>query len=424
MKLSTDQQHAIDWLKDHSGLLIATPGAGKTRTVLGLLEQTDKRGLIIAPANVARRTWSEEAYKVRHTNHVTPWDGFPKERKELAELCKRFGSHLVVSYELAPKFLKEHDPSQFDTVIFDEVTRLKTPTGIRYRAIANALKDHPHKIGLTGTPTSNHFYQLYGQLKITAGLPVIYEDWLENYFTPRRIRVATKRGTPIYTTTWMDRYNSYDLIKPLLEPRVHRMPAPTDEPMRVIDHWVALPKDALKAHEEENLIIRQRQVAQGRLYVNDSAAMPVHDAKRDRLRGLLDDLQGEPVLIFYQFRHDLDAIAFAARKTENTLVAPEGPKELAYATEEWNAKQLPILAVHPQSAGHGLNLQAGGHQIIWYGLPEDAELYEQGNRRLARQGQTETVMVHRILAEKTVDEAIAQRLETKRGKAAAATAIH
>ena len=424
MNLSDEQQQAVDWLKDNDGLLLATPGAGTTRTVLGLCDQMGWRALIIAPASVVRRTWSDEAQKAGSRTGVVPWAGPPGQRRKALESVR--GRHLAVSYELAPKFLFGHTQAGFDLIVFDEVTRMKTPTGKRYQKIRNALQDFKgRKIGLTGTPSSNHYHQLYGQLQITAGLPMDYAQWLEDHFAPRKIRVATKFGRPVYTTTWMDRYNSYELIRPYLEPRCYRMPPPKDQPLREIDHWVTLPEDALKLHELKDMpLIRQRQVAQGRLYADSATHVSVHTAKQDRLAELLEDLQGEPVLIFYQFRHDLVALTKAAQKANAGFVcAPNTPHQLADATDGWNKKEIPVLALHPQSAGHGLNLQAGGRQIIWYGLPEDAELYEQGNRRLARQGQPETVMVHRILAEQTVDEDIAGRLYTKQDKQAKVIAV-
>lgn len=413
--LSKEQQQAAEWAAVNNGLLLATPGAGKTRTILRMLELTGERALIIAPASVARRTWQDEAAKLNgwlNTN-IIEYAGAPDARAALMQNVGRVANiHIVCSYELASECTARY-ADLFDCIVFDEVTRLRNPKAIRYQTIRNHIRPIRHKIGLTGTPAPNHYHQLYGTLQITAGLPMLYEQWLRDYFEPRV--QYTLYGNK---TRYVDAPDSLERLGPLIEPLMHRMPTQHAGEVRTIDHWVDVPKAAQIEVNMDNRV-RAHQLAQGRVYKGDNheAWGVIHDFKEDALKNLLTELNGEPVLIFYQFRHDLAAIQQATLIAGTYNVAiPATPYKLSKLLPDWNAKKINALVVHPASAGHGLNLQAGGRTVIWYGLPEDAELYEQGLRRLHRTGQTQTVLNHRILADCEIDRLLAEMLATKRQK--------
>lgn len=147
------------------------------------------------------------------------------------------------------------------------------------------------------------------------------------------------------------------------------------------------------------------QMANGAIYDDEKAVVSIHDDKLDALESIVEDGQGQPILVFYQYQHDLERIKKRFPQAE----------ELS-SVDRWNEGKVPILLCHPQSAGHGLNLQKGGHIIVWFGLTWSLEYYQQANARLDRQGQTEPVIIHHLVAEGTVDEKVLRILQGKEKK--------
>lgn len=149
------------------------------------------------------------------------------------------------------------------------------------------------------------------------------------------------------------------------------------------------------------------QMANGAVYDDDQKVQEIHKAKIEALNEILEAAQGQPVLCFYSYKHDLTRLQEAFKEFK--------PRKLENDSDirDWNDGKIKLLLAHPASAGHGLNLQAGGHIIVWFGLPWSLELYEQANARLYRQGQKQAVIIHRILAKNTVDEIVAVKLEKK-----------
>ena len=153
------------------------------------------------------------------------------------------------------------------------------------------------------------------------------------------------------------------------------------------------------------------QLANGAIYTPDGNTVFFHERKLDALEELIDSLAGEPLLVFYWFRHDLARILARLPKARTLKTAID--------IEDWNAGKIPVCLVHPASAGHGLNLQDGGHNICWFGSTWDAELYEQANARLQRQGQKNTVFIHHLMAEGTIDDDVLAALGRKENMQAA-----
>jgi SNF2 family DNA or RNA helicase len=205
--------------------------------------------------------------------------------------------------------------------------------------------------------------------------------------------------------------------------------------------WVSLPPKARKAYDElEDELITMleagtvvasnaavasgkcRQVASGGVYISDDSggissktrkSVQIHDEKTEALKDLVDELQGSPLLVAYEFHHDLERIRGALGKKLPAINGDTSMHESAALAASWNRGELPVLCGHPQAMGHGLNLQACGHHIAWYTPTWNFETYDQLNRRVYRSGQKNRVVVHRILARKTVDEAVVRALQTK-----------
>lgn len=399
---SRDQEAAARWLAEHSGLLLALPGSGKTRTVLRCLENTAARAVIAAPASVIQYTWQQEAQRVNHPRKFKIWRPGDRIRDE----------HILVSYNRLPNFLESHGLNHIQTVVFDEVSLLRNPRGVRWRAINTALHSFPHKIGLTGTPVPNHLYQLWGQLQITAGMPLLYEQWLRAVCIPTTFKVNGR-----FVTHWRDDPTKLEAVYAALQPRSHELPELDRVRPLVLNHWV----DTQVNHPDDGLVVKQQQRAQGRVYTNtdNDEYKIVHRAKLLRLAEVLCDLGGRPTLVFYLFDHDISAVEEAARLAGlNSIATPKGPRDLERDALRWNNGELELLILHPYAAGFGLNLQYGGSQIIWYALPQDAEIYKQGNSRIfeRRDGSTRGV-VHRIVAKNSIDAETITMLRVKGRKA-------
>jgi len=149
------------------------------------------------------------------------------------------------------------------------------------------------------------------------------------------------------------------------------------------------------------------QLSNGAAYDNDGNTVFFHDRKLDALEEILDTAGGHPVLVFYNFRHDFDRLKGRFGKLKPRTL------ETSQDMKDWNAGKIPLLLAQPASMGHGLNIQAGGHIIVWFGLNPSLELYQHANARLYRQGQKEAVIIHRLIVKDTVDEDVVKKLETK-----------
>lgn len=147
------------------------------------------------------------------------------------------------------------------------------------------------------------------------------------------------------------------------------------------------------------------QLSNGAVYTDDEDVRHIHDRKLDKLEEIIDEAQGQPILLFYNFKHDRDRIL--ERFDDVLTLDDKGYKD------KWNSGKAKILLAHPASAGHGLNLQQGGHIIVWFGLTWSLELYQQANARLYRQGQTHTTIIHHIMTDNTIDQRVYQALQNK-----------
>lgn len=151
------------------------------------------------------------------------------------------------------------------------------------------------------------------------------------------------------------------------------------------------------------------QISNGAIYSEDKSVVEIHDEKLKALLDIIESANGKPVLIFYSFKHDFDRIVNFLNCKKLKAVGLRDSDDI----RKWNNGEIPILLIHPASAGHGLNLQYGGNIIIWFGLTWSLELYQQANARLHRQGQKQSVIIHHLVAKGTVDEDVIKALDNK-----------
>lgn len=414
--------------------LFLPPGLGKTSSILAACkvlraERMVRATLIVAPLRVMNYTWRQEAEKWLDFEDTTFQVLHGKDKD--ANLQKKADIYLI-NFEgllwLLPKLAKTVT-FPFDMLVVDESTKLKAYDTRRFRLLKPLLGMFNRRVILTGTPAPNSMMDLFAQAYIVdqgKALGKYITHFRAQYFEQARVIPGQKPNS------WdlVLRAGAEEEIRKQLEPLVYTHNGEgyiQDQTPVFNDILVDLPLAARKQYNTmERILMSQvnggvilaanaavasakcRQIANGHLYVDDYHNFEVlHDEKLDVVEDLLEELSGQPTLIWYEYKSDL--VRLLARFSGEVLTATS-PKDIV---DRWNAKEIPVLYVHHQSAAHGLNLQFGGHVMIYYSVPWSGEGYQQGIKRLARQGQTMQVIVHRILAKKTVDEAVVKALALK-----------
>jgi len=414
-KLRDYQEQAADFLYEHDRAMILAPvGAGKTAITLTAMwemwrDQHVKRWLVLAPKRVCTDVWPVEQPKWAPLLSVAVAVGTPKQR--LAALQSK--AQVVVTNYDNIQWLADQKFA-FDGVVFDELTKLKNPSGARFKAL-NKVLDCPVRWGLTGSFTSNGLEDVFGQCKIVdqSLLGRSKGAFQQQYFTLVNKDFGEWAPRPKALEQVMDR------IKPatfVLEPGEYKDKLPPCHTVELacsmdLTQYNKLKKDFVL--EFPNVVAinaavvtqKLQQMAGGFVYT-DEGPVWVSPHKFDRLEELLDENQHANTIIVYQYKEEL---AELKRRFKVTTLEDHD------AIARWNAGAVRILAVHPMSAGHGLNLQHGGHHMVFLSLPWSLELYEQTVGRLHRSGQQRPVWCYVMLTDKTVDAKIWAALHDKRG---------
>lgn len=435
------QKVAIKRLLNEQGPgLLLPPGYGKTSIVLQSIVELQKAGkarkvLIVAPKRVCQTTWPLEIQKWTQFRHLK-WSlvqGTPKQRTEaLAAPADIY----LTNPEQVPWLVEQAGMrrNSFDVLVLDELTKFKSWSSKRVKALKPYLPLFKYRWGLTGSLRANGLQDIFSQiycLDIGKTFGKYITRFYDAYFT---------RG----------RFQSQLFLKPGAEEDIHRRLSTVTTQVSTFGHikmpklvtnqiLVDLPPEARVAYEtmEEELmasigdkvvvspsvsaaLIRCRQIASGALYYNDSGStliatgprkwVDLHSEKLDAVEELLEELQGSPLFVAYIFEHDRERLLKRFPEAVDIGKAKDPGKLIA----KWNAGKIPMMLGHPQSVGHGLNLQEACHNVCWFSLTYNLEGYEQFNGRVYRQGNnTETVFIHQILARDTVDIAVARVLQNK-----------
>lgn len=423
------QKHAIDKVIENEKYgLFLDMGLGKTVSTLTAFSELQlldtEKMLVIAPLNVAKDTWADEISKWEHLKHlrVSKILGTPKQR--LAALNK--DADIYITNKENTKWLCEQYKKDwpFDMVVIDELSTFKNPSSQRFKAIKKKLPLVKRFVGLTGTPSPNSLLDLWAQVYLIdrgERLETAFSRYRERYF-----RATHQVSDHVYN--WELREGSEDLIYKQIEDIALSMKARDylNMPERIDTKQVVtlsnkerklydeLEKYYILEDETDGTIVAQSgaslsqkilQLSNGAVYTDDEDVRHIHDRKLDKLEEIIDEAQGQPILLFYNFKHDRDRIL--ERFDDVLTLDDKGYKD------KWNSGKAKILLAHPASAGHGLNLQQGGHIIVWFGLTWSLELYQQANARLYRQGQTHTTIIHHIMTDNTIDQRVYQALQNK-----------
>lgn len=424
------QKYAIRYIEEHEvTALLLDMGLGKTIITLTAINDLIndsfevRKVLIIAPLRVARDTWPAEIKKWEHLRHMTAAVvvGSLAERK--AALSKKAGLYIINRENVQWLIEKSGYCFDFDMVVIDELSSFKNHQAKRFKSLMKKRPGIKRIVGLTGTPSSNGLMDLWAEFRLLdmgERLGRFISQYRSNYFRPDKMN-----GQVVF---------SYKLL-PGAETQLYERIADITISMKCTDHLVMpelistecqvqfsdterkrydelkkdlvlqLPDGEITAANAAALTGKLVQMANGAVYSDDGSTMEIHDRKLDALEDLIEAANGKPVLVAYWFKHDLERIKarFDVREIKST-------SDIA----DWNAEKITVALIHPASAGHGLNLQAGGSTLIWFGLTWSLELYQQTNARLWRQGQTaETVVIQHIVAKDTVDEHIMKALAKK-----------
>jgi hypothetical protein len=423
------QHDAVDAIKRiRQLLLILRPGGGKTAAALtALRDLAPWPALIVAPIRVCETVWAQEASQWQHLKGLSfeRLRGSPAQR--LAALARPAHVYLI-NYELLPWLVREADIDlgSFGAIIWDEVSMLKSPGTVRFRAIRKALEATPAdqiRVGLTGTPQGNSLLNLWGEAFVCdtgKALGRSYVSWRAQHFhtvdkdkfvwvpnpgADREIRGAVKRSAAYIEPAKSPSKGYREVRVPFILPRQARL---IYEKLRLeFTAQLASGKNIL-ALGKLPLTGKLRQVLSGAIYTDPAGEIweEVHDARLGALRDLVEELEGQPLLVAYQFKHEQERIA------EAFPGAVRDVREWG-AIGAWNRGEVPVLTLHPLSGGHGLNLQYGGADLCFFSLPWSLEQYRQTIGRLDRPGQAREVIVHRIIAEGTLDGQIAGALAHK-----------
>lgn len=441
------QQKAIDFILERpaSGLFIDM-GGGKTVITLKALSELAKQNklppghiLIVAPKNIARSTWPAEMEKwdefknVRHISLIENEKGTQLTKKKrdelLAEIPNNKPSFYFINRELLTyliEYSNKHFKGKwfFPTVIIDELQSFKSSSSKRFKALRTIIPKTKIRIGLTGTPAAEGLDGLWAEIYFLDGgkrLGKYISHYRERWFIPGRV---TPQGYPY---EWFPKPTTRDDIMNAISDIVCSIPIPKDKPnivpilYKMSDkEWKKYKKLATDKILNENtdqeitamnaavLAGKLMQAASGAIYPDESKPHyeNIHNLKIEMLQDIIDHEQGNNILCFYWFKHELDRIL---------KVFPDAHVFTGKSQEvkDWNAGKYKLMLVHPASAGHGLNFQEGGHIIVWFQLPWSLEMWLQGNARLNRQGQQYPVTIYQCLVKDTIDEKIAKMLSLK-----------
>ena len=426
------QRYAIDFIESHPiSALILDMGLGKTSITLTAISDLMfdcfeiSRVLVIAPLRVAAMTWPDELRQWDHLNLLTYAVAVGTEQERRAAIFQ--GADItIINRENLPWLVEKSGlPLHYDMVVIDELSSFKSVQAQRFKAFMK-LRPHVRRVvGLTGTPSSNGLMDLFAEyrcLDMGARLGRFIGRYRAAYFIPEKMN-----GNVVY---------SY-CLRPGAEEQIYQKIADITISMKAMDHLqmpelirtrtvvklsseereaydtlrrdLVLPEDSVTVANAAALANKLSQLANGCVYTDDGLTHTFHDRKLDALEDILEAATS-PVLVCYWFKHDLSRICERLDRLGVTYAEIRDPASI----RRWNAGELQVGLIHPAAAGHGLNLQQGGHTMVWFGLTWSLELYEQCVARLWRQGQqSQTVVVTHIITERTIDERILKTLETK-----------
>lgn len=398
--------------------------------------------LVIAPKRVTESVWQEEAEKWDHLKHLRFSKIIGAEAKRIEALKTKAEIYLISRDNIAWLCaLYGGAKLPFDMVVIDELSSFKSYKSLRFKALRSARPYFKRLVGLTGTPAPNGLIDLWSQIYLMdrgERLEKTITRYRERYFRPGRtnghvvynyilgdnseslihekisdICISMKAEDYLKMPERTDNFIKLkmpDVLKKKYldfeKEKVLELIKPEQEYLEEADKWVDKPVEinAVNAGALSNKLL---QFANGAIYDDNKNFHPIHDIKLEALKEIIEDANGKSVLVAWTYQFDRDRIKeYLKAYKPRELKTPQDIKD-------WNEGKIQVMLAHPASAGHGLNLQAGGNIIVWYGQTWSLELYQQFNARLYRQGQKNSVIVNHLILSGTHDEDVIQSLKNK-----------
>lgn len=428
------QQYAQEQIIEHPAIgLFLDMGLGKTIITLTALQALKfdrwsiNKTLIIAPKKVAEDTWQVEARKWQHLQGLRVVGVLGTATQRAAALATPADIY-VINRENTQWLVEYYGRAwPFDTVVLDESSSFKNHQAKRFRALRTVRPRINRMIELTGTPNPHGLMDLWAQVFLLDGgqrLGRTISVYRDMYFNPdKRNRTtifsyAPKDGAEeaihrqisdiCISMKAADYLNLPDLI-------YEDIPVVLDD--KAAKAYRRLEREAVLQVDEDTITAataaalsgKLLQLCNGAVYNENHEVVAVHDCKIEAFLEAVEQLNGQHALVCYSFVHDKDRLLQALAKTGLRVRVYAGAQD----KDDWNAGNIDLLLMHPASCGYGLNLQEGGHHIIWFGLSWNLEEYQQANKRLHRQGQEHPVIVHHLIVQGGRDEDVIRSLANK-----------
>lgn len=427
--MSVPQMRATDFMVDnpHAGIFLDM-GLGKTGAALTALVELIAKGfspiLIVGPIRVIETVWPVEAKLWKHTQHLKFSVIRGNEDERIEAVAKKADIYLI-NPEMLRWFLQKYKKflSAWKVLLVDESSDFKSPGSKRFKSLRYQVKHFKRRYILTGTPRPNSLLELWPQifiLDLGKRLERRSGWYQDRYFEP----------VDYYGYKWEPKAGAKKRIYAAIADCVLRIASKGKKPTvnRIL---VPLPPKVMKAYkemEEEALTVLEgqeeltaknvvsammkcRQMANGSVYLNDGKEIRTLHLEKIKVVEKIIEETGDPVIVVYNFKHERDLLAKRLKAYKPVILSTA--KDPLKVIADWNAKKIPVLLLHPKSGGHGLNLQHGGHTMVWFGLTFSYEQYAQTIARLNRTGQKKRVVLHILIAPNTVDELIETSLEAK-----------
>lgn len=423
------QVYATEYILNHPiAAVLLDMGLGKSViTLTAIFDLTldsflVRKVLVIAPLRVARDTWPAEIEKWDHLKGLKYTVAVGSEVQRKTALMKRAQVYIINRENVEWLISRSGIPFDFDMVVIDELSSFKSHQAKRFKSLMKVRPKVNRIVGLTGTPSSNGLMDLWAQYRLLdmgQRLGRFIGRYREDYFVPDKrnqqviFSYKPKPGAEeaIYrlisditiSMKGTDYLKLPELVINEVDVKLSEKEMKTLDTMKR-DLITTVKGEEITAANAAALSGKLLQMANGAVYDDQGTVLHIHDRKLDALEDLIEAANGKPVLIAYWFKHDLSRIQ---KRFEVEVLSTSD------SIKRWNDGEISIAAIHPASAGHGLNLQAGGSTLVWFGLTWSLELYQQTNARLWRQGQKETVVIHHLISKGTIDERVMKALNDK-----------
>ena len=437
--LSEKNLHAYQWTcHDH---IIETPkaglflemGLGKTVTTLTAIDtliykdMAVDKVLVVGPKRVVESVWAQEVRKWSHLQHLNVTRVIGTQKQRIKALKEESDIYLISRDNIA--WLVAHYGGRklpFDMLVIDESSSFKNPKSIRFKSLRRI--DFKRVVILTGTPAPNTLIDLWSQIYLLdkgKRLGKFITHFRQEFFRPgasnghivykylpqknAKSRIFDRIGDICLSMKSEDYLNLPKRIDNYIDihfptPLQQKYDAFAEQQVLLLFEQSEAEISAVNAAALANKLL---QFAGGSVYDEDKEVHEVHKLKLEALEEIVENANGQPVLVAYNFQHERDRIMKRLKKYKPVQLKTD------QHVEQWNRGEIPVMVMHPASGGHGLNLQSGGNIIVWFGMTWSLELYQQFNARLHRQGQNKPVIIHHLIAHKTIDGRVRKALENK-----------